>query len=140
MLMGAYIFLGSEALIPQLTANVSAVGSAVTMIRSRSILVNRGWIKKCQVTISPVLVEFITVYFLLAIILGLISCWESCSVLSHLIKFEMLQTPRSELQSGDLKSIQSTMQVQDLRSSQPPCSFVEACCVVFFIASPGSQQ
>lgn len=57
MLMGAYIFLGSEALIPQLTANVSAVGSAVTMIRSRSILVNRGWIKK--VTISPVLVEFI---------------------------------------------------------------------------------
>lgn len=59
MLMGAYIFLGSEALIPQLTANVSAVGSAVTMIRSRSILVNRGWIKKCQVTISPVLVEFI---------------------------------------------------------------------------------
>ena len=45
MLMGAYIFLGSEALIPQLTANVSAVGSAVTMIRSRSILVNHGWIK-----------------------------------------------------------------------------------------------
>ena len=36
MLMGAYLFLGSEALLPQLVANVSAVGSAVTMIRSKS--------------------------------------------------------------------------------------------------------
>ena len=36
MLMGAYLFLGSEALIPQLTANVSAVGGAVTLIRSKS--------------------------------------------------------------------------------------------------------
>jgi len=52
MLMGAYIFLGSEALIPQLTANVSAVGSAVTMIRSRSSELQSGDLKSIQSTMQ----------------------------------------------------------------------------------------
>eukprot|EP00913_Durusdinium_trenchii_P014774 g13857.t1 len=48
MLMGAYLFLGSEALLPQLVANVSAVGSAVTMIRSKSNELKSGDLKAIQ--------------------------------------------------------------------------------------------
>lgn len=52
MLMGAYLFLGSEALIPQLTANVSAVGGAVTLIRSKSSELKSGDLKSIQSTMQ----------------------------------------------------------------------------------------
>ncbi|CAK9106999.1 unnamed protein product [Durusdinium trenchii] len=52
MLMGAYLFLGSEALLPQLVANVSAVGSAVTMIRSKSNELKSGDLKAIQSTMQ----------------------------------------------------------------------------------------
>ena len=48
MLMGAYLFLGSEALIPQLTANVSAVGGAVTLIRSKSRHGAKWGVSRCK--------------------------------------------------------------------------------------------
>lgn len=52
MLLGAYLFLGSDALIPQLTANASAVGSAVTLIRSKSSELRSGDLKAIQSTME----------------------------------------------------------------------------------------